>query len=91
LKLDLQGYELQALHGAGSALDHVDAVLTEASFYAQSYEPSIAELISFFNDRGFDLHDIGAVAGRARDGRARQADLLFVRRGARLAMDRSWA
>jgi FkbM family methyltransferase len=91
LKLDLQGYELHALHGAGSALDHVDAVLTEASFYAQAYEPSIDALISFLNDRGFDLHDIGALAGRPRDGRARQADLLFVRRDARLAMDTSWA
>ena len=91
LKLDLKGYELTALQGAGPALDRVDAVLTEASFYTQAYEPSIAALFSFFDERGFELHDIAALAGRRRDGRAHQADLFFVRRGSLLTLDTNWS
>jgi FkbM family methyltransferase len=91
LKLDLQGYELHALKGARSLLRAIDAVLTEVSFFAQSYEPSITELVVFLDAHGFELHDIAAVAGRRRDNRARQGDFLFVRRGSMLASDTLWS
>ena len=91
LKLDLQGYELEALGGAALILQRTEAVLLEASFFAQAYEPSIAEIVAFFDMRGFALHDIVALSGRQRDGRAKQADLLFVSRASALATDTGWA
>lgn len=90
VKPDLQGYELRALEGAGAALANVDVVLTEASFYPQAYEPSIARLVAFFDSHHFDLHDIGALAARRRDGRAHQTDLFFVRRESQLTQDKNW-
>lgn len=90
LKLDLQGYELHALQGAIASLPLIDAILVEVSFYAQAYEPSVASLVKFLDDKGFELHDIGAVSGRSRDGRAHQADFLFVQRHTLLALDTSW-
>ena len=90
LKLDLQGWELEALHGAVAALAAIEVILIEVSFYAQAYEPPVATLIAFLSDHGFVLHDIASLMGRERDDRAHQADFLFVRDGSPLDADRSW-
>jgi hypothetical protein len=69
----------------------VEVVLTEVSFFAQAYEPSVLELSAFLGANGFDLYDIASVSARARDNRARQADFVFVRRGTALTKDGAWA
>lgn len=91
LKLDLQGFELEALSGAKQLLQLTDVVLTEASFFAQAYEPPISRLVAFLTSAGFELHDIASISHRPRDNRAKQADLLFVRRDSLLDRDRSWS
>ena len=90
LKLDLQGYELAALRGAETSLKSIEVVLTEVSFFRQGYEPTILELISFLDERGFELFDIAALSSRARDGRLKQGDFIFVRRGSALLSDTAW-
>ncbi len=40
LKLDLQGFELEALAGAENILKRTEVILTEVSFYAQAYDTS---------------------------------------------------
>jgi len=90
IKLDLQGYEMEALSGSETTLRRTEVILTEVSFFAQAYEPPIAELVAFLHERGFDLYDIAALGQRARDGRARQGDFLFVRRDSSLLADKSW-
>jgi len=90
LKLDLQGYELHALRGGLTFLRSVEAILTEVSFFAQAHEPSIATLVSFLNDCGFQLYDIAALSGRSRDNRLVQGDFVFVRAGSQLLRDGRW-
>lgn len=90
LKLDLQGYELEALRGAQRTLPVTEVILTEVSFFAQAFEPPIATLIGWLDDLDFSLYDIAALSGRARDGRARQGDFIFVRRSSALMRDGSW-
>jgi FkbM family methyltransferase len=90
LKLDLQGFELHALKGGTKLLQNIDAVLMEVSFFAQAYEPPIAQLVRFFDDRGFDLHDIAALAARRRDNRAHQGEFLIVNRSSGLSEDNRW-
>jgi FkbM family methyltransferase len=90
IKLDLQGYELHALRGATDTLATTDVVLSEVSFFAQAYEPPIAELIAFLASQGFELYDVVALYARPRDDRPRQGDFLFVRRDCELAADKLW-
>jgi FkbM family methyltransferase len=91
LKLDLQGYELAALQGSVKLLRSVEIILTEVSFFAQAYEPSVVQLVKFFDENGFDLFDVAALSARARDNRLKQGDFIFVKRGTSLATDTSWA
>ena len=90
LKLDLQGWELEALKGAEPILDRIEVILSEVSFFAQAYEPSIEALVYFLDERGFALYDIAAIAARRRDNRAHQGDFLFVRRDSPLMADTAW-
>lgn len=90
LKLDLQGYELHALRGGLRAMRSIEAILTEVSFFAQAYEPSIAELTEFLAGQSFRLYDIAALAGRKRDNRLHQGDFVFVRDGSPLLEDSRW-
>ncbi len=91
LKMDLQGYELQALRGAGRMLGETEVILTEVSFFAQAYEPPIARLVDLLDRHGFELFDVAALSSRTRDGRLRQGDLIFVRRGSPVSRDTRWA
>lgn len=90
LKLDLQGWELEALKGAESILRRIEVILLEVSFFAQAYEPAIETLVQFLGGRGFALYDIAALVARPRDNRARQGDFLFVRRDSPLLADTTW-
>ena len=90
LKLDLQGYELNALKGGAMFLQATEVILTEVSFFAQAYEPPIAALVSFLNDKGFLLYDIASLSGRPRDNRLHQGDFVFVRTGSQLLEDGQW-
>lgn len=80
LKIDVQGFELEVLHGCASLLDRFDHVYVEASFVALYEGQALAdEVISYLESSGFEL------AGRhneSRDARGQlvQADFLFRRR-----------
>ncbi|MCC3244462.1 FkbM family methyltransferase [Methylocystis sp. WRRC1] len=91
LKLDLQGYELEALAGGEKTLERTEVILTEVSFFAQAYEPPIVQIMDFLDARHFELYDVAALGARARDGRARQGDFIFVRRDSALSTDKSWS
>jgi hypothetical protein len=79
-----------ALAGLERTLAKTEVILTEVSFFAQRYEPTILELMTWLDRKGFVLYDIAALSARARDGRARQGDLIFVRRTSALAADTAW-
>jgi len=91
LKLDLQGHELLALKGGPRTLGSAEVVIVEVSFFRQRDEPTIPELIGFFDANDFDLFDVAGLAGRTRDDRLRQGDFVFVRRGSALSADTAWA
>lgn len=91
LKLDLQGHEVRALRGGAHILKSVDVVLTEVVFFTQAEENTIAELVALMAAHGFHLHDVAALAGRARDNRLHGGDFVFARDAAPISADTRWS
>jgi hypothetical protein len=77
LKLDLQGYELEALRGAERTLARVQHVLLETAFEATyEDEPLFDDVHSFMSSAGFRFVCPVDVL-RDRQGRITQMDALF--------------
>ena len=79
LKVDVQGYELQAVRGCEDLLNRFAYVYAECSFVELYAGQSLAdEVIAWLRERGFRLRGVHNV-DYDRDGRAIQADFLFAR------------
>jgi len=83
LKIDVQGFERQALEGCETLLDRIDTVYIECSFVELYAGQALAdEIVGWLRDRGFALAGIHNLTV-GRDGEAIQADFLFRRAPAR--------
>jgi len=80
LKLDVQGYELQALKGCREVLPKVAVVIVECSFIELYEGQSLAgEVVAFLSQHGFDLHCVYNLSHRE-DGFPVQCDIAFLKR-----------
>jgi FkbM family methyltransferase len=80
LKLDVQGGELEVLHGAQCLLTAVDYVWIEVSllpFFIGG--PELHDIVAYMRSHGFVAYDFGNLNYRLLDGALAQADLAFVR------------
>jgi FkbM family methyltransferase len=91
LKLDVQGYELEALKGAEALLPSIEVIFTEVN-HIEIYRgaPLAAEMIAWLADRGYALHDICNFMPRPRDGALWQTDMIFVRHSSQLRSSKDW-
>jgi FkbM family methyltransferase len=83
LKLDVQGYELEALRACGELLDKFTYVCAEGSFI-ELYEGQVLadDLIAWLREHGFELvHSYGGISDK--QGRKIQDDMLFQRNTSR--------
>lgn len=79
LKLDVQGFELDALKGCGALLDKFQFVYVEASFIELYVGQALAtEVIAFLLARGFKLMCVANLS-HGKSIRPIQADFLFSR------------
>jgi FkbM family methyltransferase len=86
LKLDLQGYELEALKGAPRLLQATDYILAETVFVRMyEGEPLFGEVMDWLRQAGFEFCEPLAFLSDAQ-GRIVQMDALFSRRGAPTAI-----
>ncbi len=92
LKLDLEGHEQPALHGARRLLDVVEVVISEVQFFDvnRGGRPVFADIAGFLRSCGFELYDFAALGSRRRDRRLRTGDAVFVRADSPLAADVRW-
>jgi FkbM family methyltransferase len=80
LKLDVQGYELEVLRGAGKILSETEVVIVECSLIQYNDgAPLFAEVISFMSEHGFVVYDFCGYMRRESDGALFQADVIFTR------------
>ena len=79
IKLDVQGYELEALRGMPALLDQAAYIYLELSFAPLYFgQPVASEIIGWLAERGFHLGCVNAVS-RTAQGLPVQADVLFWR------------
>lgn len=83
LKIDVQGYEREVLHGAENLLQCFDWIYCEASF-VELYlgQPLADEIIAWLAARDFQLVSVSSDVCNLQDGRTVQADFLFCKKNA---------
>jgi FkbM family methyltransferase len=91
VKLDIQGFELEALSGAGATFGKTEVFILETSLFEfMPRQPIMREAIAFMSDRGYELYDITEHLRRPSDGALGQLDLAFVKRRGMFRAKSSW-
>jgi FkbM family methyltransferase len=91
LKLDLQGYEVEALKGCSDLASVFEVIVIEVSILRIGEVPIFHELDGYLEERGFRLYDFIPQYYRPRDGALWQGDAFYVRRDSSLIESRDWA
>jgi hypothetical protein len=74
LKLDLQGFELEAMKGCQSLQDSFEVIITEVSVLRIGDVPIFTEVDQFLEQRNFRLYDVIPQYYRPLDGALWQCD-----------------
>lgn len=90
VKLDVQGYELEALKGASRLFGHTEVFIIETSLLTGTVIPPLADIVAFMNARGYRAYDICGFLRRPLDGALAQVDLVFARASGPLCIDPRW-
>jgi FkbM family methyltransferase len=79
LKLDLQGYEIEALKGAERLLDRIRLIITEVAFVPlYDNQPLFGDVDAFLRQRGFTLRNLYDLY-TLEDGQLTSGDAMYVR------------
>lgn len=91
VKLDIQGFELEAIKGAECLFGRTELFIMETSlFQFMNRMPTTHDCITFMSDRGYDLYDVTEYLRRPLDGALGQIDLAFARRDGALRSSHDW-
>lgn len=90
LKVDVQGFELQVLDGAGDCLAQFEVVILEVSIIRIGPVPVFSEVIEYMERRGYRLYDFLPMYYRPLDGALWQGDAFFVRNDSKLVSSSAW-
>jgi len=79
IKMDLQGYELEALKGCGDFLSKIEVIYAEVNFI-KIYEnqPVFSEIDVFLSSKGFRLYNIYNMGRNSKSGQLGAGDAMWV-------------
>ncbi len=93
VKLDIQGFELEALRGANSLFGKTELFIMEVSLFSFDDVPGMPifrEVIKFMGKRGYEVYDIPGYLRRPFDGALGQVDLAFAKRNGIFRLSNKW-
>ena len=91
VKLDIQGFELEALCGGSKLFGQVEVFILEVSLFRFMKDmPIFHEVISFMADQDYFAYDFPGFLRRPYDGALGQVDICFVKQGGLLRNSDSW-
>ena len=94
LKLDVQGFELEALKGAKKTFGYTEVYILEASLFSFSDLPGapiLSDVINFMSERDYVIYDFPGFLRRPFDGALGQCDICFVKRNGFLRASNVWS
>lgn len=91
VKLDVQGFELEALKGAEKIFGITEVFIIEVSLFEfMKGMPLFSEVIAFMAERGYEVYDFAGFLRRPYDGAMGQMDVCFVRKNGPLRETNFW-
>lgn len=90
-KIDIQGFEMEALKGSNTILGKTEVFVIELStFEFMKGQPLVHEIIEVMAQKGYVIYDIAGFMNRPFDGAMGQIDICFVLKNSTLRQSNQW-
>ena len=93
IKLDIQGFELEALKGAEKTFGYTEVYILEVSLFSFTDVqgmPILSDVINFMLERDYVVYDFAGFLRRPLDGALGQCDICFVKKNGFLRKSNDW-